>query len=317
MSWSLAIHGGAGTPPAGSLDEAVEARRRQGLRRALDAGGAVLCDGGSALDAVCAAVQVLEDDPLFNAGRGSVYAADRSQRMDASVMTGDRQAGAVCDLRRARSPILAARCVLERSPHVFLCGADAERFVAKKGVEMVAPEWFADPVRRAQLEAALVDGKVVLDHSGRTADDGAAGGTVGAVARDLQGQLAAATSTGGMTGKAPGRVGDSAVIGAGTWALNSTCAVSATGHGERFILASVATRISSLIELAGLDVVAASEQVVLHELVTQQAEGGVIAVGADGRLSLPFNSGGMARAARHPDGRVEVHAFVSLEALGR
>ena len=310
MSWSLAVHGGAGTPPEGTLDRAVEAQRREGLKRALDAGGAVLAARGPALDAVCAAVRLLEDDPLFNAGRGAVYATDRSQRMDASVMTGDRRAGAVCDLRRVRSPVLAARAVLERSPHVFLSGTGAEAFAAEQGLELVDSSWFADAVRLAQLEAALEDGMVVLDHSGRTAGDGEAGGTVGAVARDLSGRLAAATSTGGMTAKAPGRVGDSAVIGAGTWADDRSCAVSATGHGERFIESAVASRIAALVELSGLDVVAAAEQVVLRELVDRQAEGGVIAVGADGRLALPFNSGGMARAARHPDGRVEVVAFL-------
>ena len=311
MSWSLAVHGGAGTPPHGTLDPGVEAARRRGLRRALAAGGAVLAAGGEALEAVCSAVQVLEEDPLFNAGRGSVYASDATQRLDASVMTGDRRAGAVCDLRRVRSPIRAARAVLAHSPHVFLCGAGAESFARAQGLEMVEPAWFADDVRRAQLDRALIDGVVVLDHAGRTSNDGEAGGTVGAVARDLSGRLAAATSTGGMTAKAPGRVGDSAVVGAGTWADDATCAVSATGHGERFIESAVAARISALIELAGLDVVAAAQRVVLQELVARGAEGGVIAVGADGRLSLPFNSGGMARAARYPDGRIEVVSFLA------
>jgi beta-aspartyl-peptidase (threonine type) len=305
VPFALALHGGAGTPPPGTLNAATETRRRIVLKAALDAGCAILEAGGPALDAVVAAVSVLEEDPLFNAGRGSVYAADRTQRMDASVMVGaTRRAGAVCDVRRIRSPVEAAVAVMQCSPHVLLCGAGAEAFAERVGLSLVAPESFADAVRLAQLDRVRIEGGVVLDHSG--AVDGESGGTVGAVARDAGGHLAAATSTGGMTGKAPGRVGDSAVIGAGTFADDRTCAVSATGQGERFIEATVAARISMWMELGGLSLAAAADRVVHDELVRFRGEGGVVAVDRDGRIHMPFNSGGMARAARHLDGRVEV-----------
>ena len=216
MPFSLAVHGGAGSPAPGTLDPASEARRRAGLRRALEAGADVLERGGAAMDAVVAAVVVLEDDPAFNAGRGSVYAADRSQRMDASVMDGQtRRAGAVCDVQRIASPVRAALAVARHSPHVLLAGAGAESFAERRGLALVDPSHFADAARLQQLDDALSRGVIVLDHSASLPDE--AGGTVGAVAWDQTGHLAAATSTGGMTGKAPGRVGDSAVIGAGTW----------------------------------------------------------------------------------------------------
>lgn len=304
---SIAVHGGAGTPPEGSLTRERDDARREGLRRALTAGCAVLDAGGAALDAVVAAVGVLERDPLFNAGRGSVYSSDGTQRMDASVMCGKRhRGGAVASVGRIQSPVLAAREVLDHSPHVLLMGDGAERFAASRGLRLVDPSWFADPTRLAQLQAS--GGRLQLDHAG--ADDPSKLGTVGAVARDIHGHLAAATSTGGMTGKEPGRVGDSALLGAGTWADNATCAVSATGHGERFIEWNVAGRVAALVELAGLSLQDAVNQVVLDELPAFGAEGGLIAVDARGRLCLPFNSGGMARAARHPDGRVEVVGFL-------
>lgn len=309
-TFSMALHGGAGTPPAGTVDPVHDQHRRETLRRAVQVGCAILERGGPALDAVVAAVQVLEDDPAFNAGRGSVYARDRTQRMDASVMDGrTRRAGAVCDVRRIRSPVAAALAVARRSPHVLLAGAGAEAFARAEGLARVDPEWFADPTRLRQLERALAAGRVQLDHA--AGDDHESGGTVGAVARDLHGHLAAATSTGGMTAKAPGRIGDSAVIGAGTWADDRTCAVSATGHGERFIEAAVAGRIAALIELAGLGLAAATDRVVHVELVASGGEGGVVAVDAAGRIAWPFNSGGMARAARHSCGRVEVHGFLA------
>lgn len=307
MSFALVLHGGAGSPPPGTLDAATEARRCEVLRAALDAGTAILAAGGSALDAVVAAVVVLEDDPVFNAGRGSVYATDHTQRMDASVMHGPtRRAGAVCDVRRIRNPIEAARAVAQGSPHVLLAGRGAEAFAARQGLPLVDPRHFADRARLDQLAQAVAAGRIVLDHSASIPEE--AGGTVGAVARDRSGQLAAATSTGGMTGKAPGRVGDSAIIGAGTWA-DHTCAVSATGHGERFIEAHVAGRIALLMELSGLSLHDATHRVVHTELPRFLAEGGIIAVDAHGHIAWPYNSGGMARACRTIDGQIEVHGL--------
>lgn len=308
MPFSLAVHGGAGSPAPGTLDPASEARRCAGLRRALEAGAAVLERGGAAMDAVVVAVAVLEDDPAFNAGRGSVYAADRSQRMDASVMDGQtRRAGAVCDVGRIASPVHAALAVARHSPHVLLAGAGAESFAERRGLALVDPSHFADAARLQQLDDALSRGVIVLDHSASLPDE--AGGTVGAVAWDQSGHLAAATSTGGMTGKAPGRVGDSAVIGAGTWADDRTCAVSATGHGERFIESHVAGRIACLMELAGCSLVDAAHQLVHQELPDRGGEGGVIAVDRAGQITMPFNSGGMACGAMHPDGRIEVYGL--------
>ncbi len=309
MPFALAVHGGAGSPPPGTLDPQSETRRRDGLRRALDAGAAVLDRGGSALDAVVTAVEILEGDPIFNAGRGSVYAADRTQRMDASVMDGrNRRAGAVCDVRRVASPVRAALAVARKSPHVLLAGEGAEGFAARMGLPLVDPSHFHDEHRLCQLEDALARGLIVLDHSASLPSE--AGGTVGAVALDRSGHLAAATSTGGMTGKAPGRVGDSAVPGAGTWADDRTCAVSATGHGERFIEAQVAGRIAALMELAGMSLEAAATRVVLEELPDMPGEGGVIAIDRAGAVSMPFNSGGMACGVRHIDGRVDVHGLL-------
>ena len=305
MSFSIAVHGGAGSPPPGTLDPASEARRQSGLRLALEAGAAILDAGGTALAAVVAAVEILEADPVFNAGRGSVYAADRTQRMDASVMDGaTRRAGAIADVTRIASPIRAALAVAEQSPHVFLVGAGAESFAARMGLPLVDPSVFHDASRLRQLEEALASGVIVLDHSASLPDE--AGGTVGAVARDTAGHLAAATSTGGMTGKAPGRVGDSAVIGAGTWADDQTCAVSATGHGERFIESNVAGRIACLVELAGLSIDEAARRVVHRALPRCGGEGGVIAVDLFGNLVMPFNSGGMTCGAIHASGRMEV-----------
>jgi len=305
MVWSLALHGGAGSPLPGTLSAPHERERVRVLQAALEAGERVLASGGAALDGVVAAVRVLEDEPIFNAGRGSVYASDRTQRMDASVMDGrSRRAGAVCDVRSIRHPVEAALAVARQSSHVLLAGDGAHELARRCGLQLVPAEHFADPHRLGQLEAAMAAGVVVLDHSAPL--PGEAGGTVGAVARDQHGNLAAATSTGGMTGKSPGRVGDSAVIGAGTWAHNDTCAVSATGHGERFIELRVAGRIADLMELAGLSLQAACRRVVCMELVDFGGEGGVIAVDGAGRVSMPFNSAGMARAVRQTTGEVRI-----------
>ena len=294
---AIAVHGGAGTLAAADLTPENDRAYRAGLERALRAGFKVLDAGGPSLDAVVAAVQVLEDDPLFNAGRGAVVAASGQHELDASVMDGrDLRAGAVTGVRHVRSPIALARLVMERSPHVMLAGAGAEEFALEQGLTPVPNTHFATERRRRELERFL-QGELEAGRESLM-------GTVGAVARDASGNLAAATSTGGMTGKKWGRVGDSPIIGAGTYAANDSCAVSATGHGEFFIRAAVAHEIASLMRYRGLGVAEAAEEVVMRQLVRLGGSGGVIAVGRDGRIAMPFNSEGMLRGAMDASGRL-------------
>jgi len=295
--YAIAVHGGAGTLAAADLTPESDRAYRTGLERALRAGYAVLDRGGPGLDAVVAAVQALEDDPLFNAGRGAVLAASGQHELDASVMDGrDLRAGAVTGVRHVRSPVELARLVMERSPHVMLAGAGAEEFALEQGLAPVPNAHFATERRRRELDRML--------HGEIEAGRESLMGTVGAVARDAGGNLAAATSTGGMTGKKWGRVGDSPIIGAGTYAANDCCAVSATGHGEYFIRAAVAHEIASLMRYRGLGVAEAAEDVVMRQLVELGGSGGVIAVGRDGRIAMPFNSSGMLRGAMDSSGRL-------------
>ena len=295
---AIAVHGGAGVVPAAELTPQLDAAFRTGLGAALRAGYAVLEAGGSSLDAVTAAVVVLEEDPLFNAGRGAVLCADGGHELDAAIMDGaDLRAGAVAGLRRVRNPVLLARHLLERSPHVMLAGPGADALAAAEGIECVPNDWFTTERRRAELERH----RAGLARVG----DEASLGTVGAVALDGRGHLAAATSTGGMTGKRPGRVGDTPIIGAGTYAADDCCAVSATGHGEFFIRAAVAHEIASLVRHRGLGVQAAADDVVHRQLVRLGGSGGVIAVGRDGSIAMPFNSPGMLRGAMDSNGRFQ------------
>jgi len=297
--YAIGIHGGAGTLSLDDLSVSATRPYREGLERALAAGLDLLERGEPALEAVVAAVQVLEQDLLFNAGRGAVLAADGSVELDASIMDGrDLRAGAVAAIRHVRSPIDLARRVMEHSGHVMLVGVGAEEFALEQGLELVPNAYFVTERRRAELQRILAGQSL----PGR--DD--LMGTVGAVALDEHGSLAAATSTGGTAGKRWGRVGDSPLIGAGTYAANDACAVSATGHGEYFIRAAVAHEIASLVRYRGLDVVAAANDVVMHQLVRMGGSGGVIAVGRDGRIAMPFNSPGMLRAAADSNGRREI-----------
>jgi L-asparaginase / beta-aspartyl-peptidase len=255
------------------------------LRRALTAGREILATGGSALDAVTQAVVALEDDPLFNAGKGSVFTAAGTQEMDASVMDGrDHRAGAVAGVFGPRNPVLAARAVMEHSHHVLLIGEGALAFCRGQHVAFAEPGYFSTEERRRELQHALAA-------RGRNA---AGEGTVGAVARDRDGNLAAATSTGGMTGKVPGRVGDSPIIGAGTYADNATCAISATGHGEFFIRYGAAFDIAARLRYAGQSLQQAANAVI-EALAEFGGRGGVVAVNRSGALALPFNTGGMYR----------------------
>lgn len=290
--FSLAVHGGAGTILRHTMTDDLEARYHAGLRRALQAGHDVLAQAGSAMDAVTAAVCVLEDDPLFNAGRGAVFTSDGRQEMDAAVMDGaTRKAGAVAGVMGPRNPILAARSVMERTDHVLLIGPNALQVARDAGLPFEDTPYFFTQQRWDALQATLQMRRDGIDDT----DPARRHGTVGAVARDTHGNLAAATSTGGMTAKSPGRVGDTPVIGAGTYADNETCAVSATGHGEIFIRWHAAAEIAARMRHAGQTLADAAHHVVMEDLGSNDGSGGVIAVDARGNLSLPFNCEGMYR----------------------
>jgi len=265
----------------------------EALELALDAGHQILAGGGSSLDAVTAAVVALEDDPLFNAGRGAVYTAAGKHELDASIMDGATlRAGAVAAVSRIRNPVLAARAVMETSPHVLLVARGAEQFARQHGLPLVRDTYFNTQERREALRKGL------KRHHG----------TVGAVALDRHGNLAAATSTGGYTGKLPGRVGDSPLIGAGTYADNSSCAVSGTGWGEAFIRIALAHEVSARMRHRGEDVLQASKAA-LKSLARIKGDGGLIALDRRGNIAMPFNSGGMLRACIHADGRRVVKIY--------
>jgi beta-aspartyl-peptidase (threonine type) len=298
MSFSLAIHGGAGTMRREAMTAQMHAEAHAGLRTALLAGHRVLATGGSAVDAVTASVMALEDDPHFNAGRGAVFTSDGVQEMDAAVMRGhDRAAGAVAGIFGPRNPVLAARAVMELSEHVLLTGEGAMAFCRAQGLDFADAGYFRTERRWLALQDELERRR---RQAADTRDDAARHGTVGAVARDAAGHLAAATSTGGMTAKAPGRVGDCPVFGAGTWA-DDICAVSATGHGESFIRHAAAHEIASRMRFLGETLEAASGLVVA-ELGAIGGSGGLIAVDARGDIALPFNCAGMYRGRIGPDG---------------
>jgi len=300
--WSIAIHGGAGAIERESLSDARQRAYEAGLAAALDAGARVLGDGGSALDAVTAAVVLLEDDPLFNAGRGATFTFDGRIELDAAVMDGrERAAGAVAGVTTVRNPVLLARAVMEAGPHVLLAGAGAERFAREHGFEPVDPTWFETPERRRQLEEFQARGGDWFDSSVKY-------GTVGAVARDAQGHLAAATSTGGLTGKRWGRIGDSPLIGAGTYADDRACAVSATGAGEFFIRVGVGKAIAERVRLLGESVQAAADAVI-SEVGALGGDGGVIVAGADGETAFALNTAGMYRARATSGGPREIAIF--------
>ena len=300
--FTLAVHGGAGTILRSKMTPEREAAYHAGLRRALEAGRVVLADGGSALDAVTAAVMALEDEPLFNAGRGAVYTS-AGQAGDGRGHHGrrDRAAGAVAGICGPRNPILAARAVMEHSGHVFLIGESALEFCRRQGSGLRGAVLF---LHRATLERAAGDARHAPRAATEDHDESRKHGTVGAVARDRHGNLAAATSTGGMTAKAPGRVGDSPVIGAGTWADDETCAVSATGHGEIFIRYAAAHEIASRMRYAGQSLDEAARAVVIDMLAPVGGSGGIIAVDRAGQVSLPFNCSGMYRGVVRDDGRL-------------
>ncbi len=303
---SIALHGGAGTIPRDSLSPDAEAQYRTALRQARDAGYTVLRQGGAALEAVVAAVTVLEDCPLFNAGRGAVFNHEGTHEMDAAVMSGvNRETGAVCGVAGVKNPVQLAQRVMEKSGHVLLSGKGAEAFGRAEGMAFEPESYFYDALRYQQWQEAVAADRVQLDH---TASGGRKMGTVGCVARDLSGNLAAATSTGGLTNKRWGRIGDTPIVGAGTWADNATCAVSCTGVGEYFIRAVVGHEIHALMAYKGLSLKEACEEVVNGQLVRSGGEGGLVAVDVAGNISLSFNSEGMYRAWKNDSGEgVEIY----------
>ena len=303
---SIAIHGGAGVITRSSMTEEAERAYRADLERALDAGYAVLEKGGSSLDATIAAVRILEDSPYFNAGRGSVFNHAGVNELDAAIMDGATQkAGAVAGVKHVRNPIELARMVMERTPHVLLSGEGAEEFALEQGVTLVPGSYFYTERRWKQLEEAQKNERMASNQQ----EDIAYFGTVGAVARDKDGNLAAATSTGGMTNKRWGRIGDSPLIGAGTYADNQTCAVSATGSGEYFIRAVVAHEICARVRLSKVSAAEAARDVIHGKLKDIGGDGGVIVVDRNGELSLEFNTEGMFRGARDSRGRREVAIY--------
>lgn len=294
----IAIHGGAGAITRAALSAEKEQEYIQALSGIVAAGQQILAQGGSALDAVTEAVRLLEECPLFNAGKGSVFTHQGTHELDACVMDGRTcDAGAVAGVSRIRNPILAARAVLENSQHVLFAGEGAEKFATAHGLEMVAQDFFFTQSRFDQLHRAQAEqGRVLLDHDGaEPIDPDSKFGTVGAVALDALGNLAAATSTGGMTNKQAGRVGDTPIIGAGCYANNATVAVSSTGTGEIFMRGVAAYDVSALMEYAGLSLQQASDRVVMEKLLAMGGSGGMIAIDSQGNVALPFNSEGMYR----------------------
>ena len=304
---SIAIHGGAGTLVKGMMTPALEAKYKEALKQALDAGYNLLEKGGTALDAVEIAVRYLEDSPLFNAGKGSVFTANGTHEMDASIMDGkSRQAGAVSLVTGIKNPVCLARDVMDKSDHVFLAGEGAMNFAKELHYELEDATYFYDEFRHKQwLEIKDTD-HFQLDHSVKKDSKF---GTVGAVACDQQGNVAAATSTGGMTNKKWGRVGDSPMIGAGNYANNNTCAVSCTGSGEFFIRGVVAYDVSCLMEFKNMSLKEAAEEVINKRVLEIGGDGGLIAVDSKGTIAMPFNTEGMYRACKSASGLEEISIY--------
>ena len=307
----LVVHGGAGTIERRSMSAAMDSAYRASMTRAIRAGYDVLNGGGASLDAVVAVVRVLEDDSLFNAGKGAVLTNAGVAELDAAIMNGRTLgAGSVAGLRHVRNPITLARAVMERSPHVMLIGAGAEEFARAQGITLVDSTYFFTGRRRDALERAkAAEARTPGGGMAALRPDEGKYGTVGAVALDANGDLAAATSTGGTTNKRWGRVGDVPIIGGGTYANNRSCAVSATGTGEYFIRNVVAHDICARVQYQGKSIARAADEVVNQLLVAQQGDGGVIALAPDGTFATPFNTEGMYRGWVGPDGKIVVQIY--------
>lgn len=304
---AIAIHGGAGTIAPHLLTPALEKAYLIGLENALKAGYDVLKNHGSSTEAVLAAVMSLEDNPLFNAGKGAVFNHIGKHEMDAAIMDGkDLMAGAVCGVSNIKNPVLLAKCIKEKSAHVMLATQGALEFAKQQGFEIILDDYFFTEHRYAQWQEIKDTESYQLDHTEKPQNKM---GTVGAVALDNSGNLAAATSTGGMTNKKYGRIGDSPVIGAGTYANNETCAISCTGHGELFLRSVVAYDISCLMAYKGLTLQQACDIVVYDKLVKIGGEGGLVAIDNKGNIEMPFNSEGMYRAKIDVNGLVDVKIY--------
>jgi beta-aspartyl-peptidase (threonine type) len=319
-NYVLVIHGGAGTILKKNMTPEKEKAYQGALEQALKAGYTILSKGGTALDAVEAAVRELEDSPLFNAGKGSVFTHEGKNEMDAAIMNGKNlAAGSVASVTTIKNPITAARAVMEKSEHVMMIGTGAEQFARQKGLEMVDPGYFYTEERYQSLQRLLEQDsdKMELDHDStrQVADIKQPGnrdhkyGTVGAVALDMDGNLAAATSTGGMTNKKFGRVGDAPIIGAGTYADNATCAISATGWGEYFIRLVVAKSVSDLMEYKNLSLKKAADVLIMEKVPQLGGDGGLVAVDKNGNIAMPFNTEGMYRGYIRPDGKAVVKIY--------
>lgn len=297
-TWALAIHGGAGNITKANLTPELEKKYEEKLTEALQSGAVVLKNGGSSLDAVCAAIQIMENSPLFNAGKGAVFTAEGTNEMDASIMDGSNlMAGAVAGVQHIKNPIVAARAVMEKSPHVLLTGTGAETFALDQNIEFVDSSYFFTENRwKAFLKAKH---KAINEKFG----------TCGAVALDLQGNLAAGTSTGGMTYKMKGRVGDSPIIGAGTYADNASCAVSATGHGEYFIRNVVAFQVGALMKYKNMTLDQAAHFMIDEVLQPGAGDGGIVTLDKQGNISMPFNTAGMYRGFVTADKKLHIAIY--------
>ncbi len=305
--FAMAIHGGVGVLSKKEMTSEKEAAFREKLAEALRAGHTILKANGTSLDAVVAAIKLMEDSPLFNAGKGAALNRDGVAELDASIMDGaTRRAGAVAVARQIKNPIEAARLVMEKTSHVLLAGAGADAFAQQQGLKLMPAEYFITEERKKQLEQIRRQEKA--KRRDRVAKSFVADrvGTVGAVALDRYGNLVAGTSTGGLANKRAGRVGDSPIIGAGTYANNTTCAVSATGQGEFFVRSVAAYDISALMEYKNLSLAAAANSVVMKRLVAMKAEGGVIAIDRHGNIAMPFNTDGMYRGSIRGDGKPNI-----------
>jgi beta-aspartyl-peptidase (threonine type) len=321
--WAVVVHGGAGVIERSSMTPEAEKQYRAGITEAINAAGAVLDKGGSSLDAVEAAIKLLEDNPMFNAGRGAVFAADGTNQLDAAIMDGKTMmAGAVADVQHTRHPISLARAVMEKSPHVMMVGAGADAFAAHEGLEQVPQSFYFTEHRWQQLVDDLTKQGVPVPARPEGAPpaptkpvaffetpDAHKYGTVGVVALDREGNVAAGTSTGGLTAKRWNRVGDSPIIGGGTYASNQSCAVSGTGTGEYFIRLTMARSICALVQYKGMRLQAAADEMIQRQLTAMHGDGGIIAITPDGQMAWSFNSPGMFRAKLAEGGSVQTGIY--------
>ena len=311
--YSIAIHGGAGTVLREEMDPELEKEYLFSLEQALEAGYSILANGGTAIDAVKSSCLQLENNILFNAGRGSVFTHSGDHEMDAAIMDGSNlKAGSVSGVQHVRNPILLAAEIMEAGHHVFLSGKGALQFALEKNIKLEPEDYFFSQFRYKQWVDSRDSDSYMLDHVNLKKESlmkDKKFGTIGAVARDMEGNLAAGTSTGGMTNKKYGRIGDTPVIGSGTYANNRTCAISCTGHGEMFILAVAAYDVSCLMEYKGLSLEEALKTVVKEKLVKMKGEGGIIGVDSQGNTSMIFNTAGMYRASRSSSGHFEIGIY--------